>query len=130
MPLNQQATFSIGALDGAALLSISGELDIGNKEQLELALHKGLAQDSGTFVANLLDVTYADSTCIHALHRAQETAQRMNKSLIVLIQDGDDGGGLQKIFRIAGLFTVLNIRHSLDEALVENPDGRPQSGYA
>ena len=118
--------FSIAALDGAALLFISGEIDISNKEQLELALHKGLAQDSSTFIANLLDVTYADSTCIHALHQAQRTAQRMNKTLVIVVRDG---GGLQKILRIAGVLEVLNICYSLDDALVVRPDGEPTSGY-
>jgi anti-anti-sigma factor len=115
MPV-QQATFSIEALDGAALLSISGEVDISNKEQLELALHEGFAQDSPTFIANLLDLTYADSTCIHALLHAQQTAERTNKSLILVIQED---GELQKIFQIAGLVKVFDIRHSLAGALAE-----------
>jgi anti-anti-sigma factor len=116
--LNQQATFSIAAVDGVAVLSIRGEIDMSNKEQLDLALHKGLAQNSGTCIANLLDVTYADSACLHALHQAQRTAEHMNKSLVVVVREG---GGLQKILRIAGLLQVLNVRHSLDDALVEKP---------
>lgn len=120
MHSNQQATFSIEALDDAALLSISGEVDIANKEQLELALEKGLAQNSPTFIANLLDLTYADSTCINALLHAQQTAQRMNKSLIVVIQEG---GELQKILQITGLVKLFDIRYSLAGALAKKTGG-------
>jgi anti-anti-sigma factor len=123
VPLNQ-ATFSNSALDGTAVLSISGEIDIGNKEQLELALHKGLAQASHIFIANLLDVTYADSACIHALHHAQRTAERMDKALIVVIKKG---GGLQKILQIAGLLQFFTICHSLDDALAGKSNGKPKS---
>jgi anti-sigma B factor antagonist len=109
-----QAKFSLATLDGAAVLSVSGELDIANKETLELALHGGLAQNSGKFIADLLDATYADSACIHALLHADLTAKRMRKHLIVVI--GGDGA-LQKIFRIAGLHQTITIRHSIEAAL-------------
>jgi anti-anti-sigma factor len=97
--LNEQATFATRVLDGAEVLTISGEIDVSNKEQFELALHAGLAQNLNTFIANLLNVTYADSACIHALHQAQRSADTMNKSFVVVIKEG---GGLQKILRIAG----------------------------
>ena len=124
VPINQQATFSIAVFDGADVLSISGEIDIGNKEQLELALHKGLAQSSGTLIADLLDLTYADSACIHALIHAQHTAERMNKPLIVVIREG---GGLEKILRIAGLLQIFNIRHSLDGVSGDKLNAAPRT---
>jgi anti-anti-sigma factor len=112
----QQATLSIEDLDGAVILLISGEVDVANKEQLELALHECLAKNSGTVIVNLLDITYADSTCLHALLHAQKTAQRMNKSLILVIQEG---GQLQKIFQLTGLISFFDIRYSVEAALTE-----------
>ena len=123
MPFNQ-AIFSTSALDGATIVSITGEIDIGNKEQLELALHKGIAQAPRTLVANLLDVTYADSTCIHALHHAQRTAERMNKSMMLVIKKD---GGLQRILQMAGLFQFFSICHSLDDTFDGKTDGKPTS---
>ena len=120
-----QATFSTAALDGAAILSITGEIDIGNKGQLELALHKGIALAPRTFVANLLEVTYVDSACLHALHHAHQTAERMNKSLALVIKKD---GGLQKILRIAGLLQFFHVYHTVDSAVTGKIDGEPTSG--
>ena len=123
MPFNP-ATFSTAALNGAAILSITGEIDIGNKEQLELALHKGIALAPRTVVANLLEVTYVDSTCLHALHRAHRTAERMNKSLALVIKKDS---GLQRILRIAGLLEFFHVYYTVDSAVTGKADGAPTS---
>ena len=101
-------------LEGSSILTITGELDLASKEQLDTALDEGLAQDQAGLIVNLLQTTYADSTCLNALLRALDRANSMNKKLTVVIKERS---GLNHIFEIMSMFDVLNVFYSMAAAL-------------
>ena len=116
MAVNPPATFSHTSLEGSAVLAITGELDLANEEQLETALNKGLARNQPRLIVNLLQTTYADSTCLHALLRALDSARSANKKLTVVIKKRS---GLNHIFEIMSMFDVLNVSYSMANAMAK-----------
>lgn len=109
MAFNQPAIFAREVLNDTEILSVSGEVDISNKDQLDLALQQGLARPPKSFIVNLVELTYADSTCIQALIRAHQTAKNMNKSFAIVIKKSS---AFNKILQVAGLLETFDVRYS------------------
>ena len=96
------------------VLSLRGEIDILEHAPLAEAFDTVLSQQSRSVIVDLINVTYADSTCLHALIRAIKRARQIGKNLdLVVAKDSF----FQRIFNVTGLGREFNIYYSLDQAM-------------
>lgn len=86
-----------------ALVSLAGELDASNADQVAAAVTQALAGGPGLVVVDLASVEFLDSTVLGAFVRAQKAAGAAGASLQVA---GAHGSPL-KVLALTGLDVVL-----------------------
>jgi anti-anti-sigma factor len=105
---------------GVARLRASGEIDIATAPQLQDALGIVEALDPSTIIVDLREVSFMDSTGIHALLQAHGLAMENGQMLLVV----NGTSGVQNALEITGADRVLQVgtgRHEL--ALSEDEGG-------
>jgi anti-sigma B factor antagonist len=68
---HESAVTGVDRRDGAVVLSLAGELDLYNAEEVRAALLEACAGDPGILVVNLEEVRFIDSTALGVLIEAR-----------------------------------------------------------
>ena len=101
------------SVDGVAVLSVKGEVDVYSAPTLSENLTQLLDEGSTTIVVDLTEVAFLDSTGLGALIAARTAADRSGGALpIVCTLDR-----VLKLFTITGLDGVFAIFPTVDEAV-------------
>jgi anti-sigma B factor antagonist len=102
-------------IDDVCLVSVSGELDLYTKDDLERPI--GEARDAGasSAIVDLSGVSFIDSTAIGVLANQAELFRGVGGRLLVVCQDPRT----LRVFEIIGLDQVLTTVPTLYEALRE-----------
>ena len=109
-----EETFAISVrhAEGATVVAVHGEIDIATAPQLREHLAAAIA--GGTpVVADLLGVTFLDSTALGALIGGLRASREVDVPLRLVVADPR----ILKVFQITGLDTVFTLVSTLDEAL-------------
>ena len=83
---------------GGVALAVSGELDLSTASQLRSAVDDAVAR-GGTVQIDLREVSFIDSTGLHALIQADQMLQRQGQRLYVT----DQSPALRRLLELAGL---------------------------
>ena len=100
--------------DGAAVISVSGEVDVAAAPALRDSLARILAAGTGGMVVvDLVGVTFIDSTGLGVLIGAHKRCAEGGRELRVVVGEPR----ILKVFEITGLTDLLSIHPTLDLAL-------------
>ncbi|HJQ42438.1 MAG TPA: STAS domain-containing protein [Jatrophihabitantaceae bacterium] len=99
-------------VDGLAVVSVRGEIDVYSAPALKDELSSLLQGERPTFVVDLSEVGFLDSTGLGALVSARTSATDAGGRVAVVC----DRDRILKLFRITGLDGVFEIFPSVDAA--------------
>ncbi|OAR26862.1 metal ABC transporter substrate-binding protein [Streptomyces sp. ERV7] len=117
---DRRFTVAARRIAGAAVLSLTGELDHDTVEPLRTALTEQIAAAPARIVVDCTGLRFCDSTGLNVLLRARSAAAQTAGADIEL-------AALQppvaRMFEITGADAVFRIHTDLDEALAGRPPG-------
>jgi len=100
------------------ILKVSGEIDLYTVNDFQKAFSDKINKGINNLVIDFLDVTYLDSSGLSALLSMHKKVASLNGSLSIVTLP--DKHSITRIFEITRLNTVLNMFHSLDDAIDHN----------
>jgi anti-sigma B factor antagonist len=106
--------FEIRQPGTAAVIDVTGDLDISNAAQFEAALERALASNQQTIIVSLAQASYFDSIGIHSLLRFAERLQTTRRRLLMVAPRGSTP---RRVLEIAGVATSHLLFESVDDAL-------------
>jgi anti-sigma B factor antagonist len=97
---------------GAPGVAVHGEVDIGNVQDLEVALDAAIHKSDGAFIVDLCDVGFLDSSGLHVLLRARSLLGREDRALAVICRPGP----VRRVLELSGTTDLFFIYGSREEA--------------
>lgn len=104
--------------DDVTIVTVSGEVDVYTAPQLRSALEECVAAGHTTFIVDLKDVGFLDSTGLGVLVGRLKAVKKLDGWLRVVCTDER----ILRLFGITGLDRVLPILDSVDAALAASPE--------
>ncbi len=101
-------------IDGVLVVSARGELDGGTAERLSDELELALDTMPAAIVVNLGDVTFIDSTGVHAVMRKRAAMASLETSLHVVATCDQ----VRSVFGMTGMADGLPLHRTLADALI------------
>ena len=108
-------------IGGAQALAITGELDLATATRFTEAVEREVWGSEGTFVLDLSELTFVDSTGMGALLRVRALLAREDRTLALLLPKG----AVRQTIDLAGILDTLIVyptREALAAALVPADD--------
>jgi anti-sigma B factor antagonist len=99
-------------LDGAPGVALRGELDIDAVPDLEHMLDTAIRDSAGTFVLDLCELTFFDSSGMRLLLRARALLGREDRALVIVCPPGP----VRRLFDVIGIADLLLLYASREEA--------------
>jgi anti-sigma B factor antagonist len=99
-------------LDGAPGVALRGELDIDAVPDLEHTLDTAIRDSAGTFVLDLCELTFFDSSGMRLLLRARALLGREDRALVIVCPPGP----VRRLFDVIGIADLLLLYASREEA--------------
>ncbi len=99
----------------AALVSVSGELDLYTSQQLQHAIHEAASVGADTVVVDLSGVGFIDSTALGVIVQETKRLEGRGRSLILVTNDPRT----VRVLEVTGLDQVLPRHATLHDALVD-----------
>ena len=96
------------------IIDVNGEMDLYNSYKLKELVTKMLEKNVKSFIINLEQVDYIDSSGIGALIYICSTLKKMNLKLAI----SNVHGSVKKVIELAKLTGYFPIANSLEEALL------------
>ena len=100
-------------VDGAILVSASGELDLAAAPRLATVLSMAAASAEPTVVLDLSEVDFIDSTALGAIMHASTEAEAVGKQMLVVALDGP----VRRLLEITNLTGRFRVYPSREDAL-------------
>jgi anti-anti-sigma factor len=98
--------FSVSCVDGIALVSIAGELDLSNTERLHECLHAAIDAGAVEMLVDIEHLTFMDSTGVSVLAGAHKRLSMAGGTFTLL----SPVPALERLFGAAGLVPALNFK--------------------
>jgi anti-sigma B factor antagonist len=98
--------------DGRSVISVVGELDVATAPDLRSRLDEAIDGGSSVVIADLLGVTFLDSTALGVLIGALKKCQAAGGDLRIVISEPR----IVKVFEITGLTDLFTLFPTLEEA--------------
>jgi anti-sigma B factor antagonist len=105
-------TTSVAHLEGFALVSIGGEIDLSTAPAFEAAIAAALGEDPPVLVIDLSDVSFMASVGLRILVAAQEKVGTSIQLAVVA-----DNAAAKRPIRLTGVDKVVSLYPTLDQAL-------------
>lgn len=96
------------------IIDVAGEMDLYNSYKLKELVMKMLEKNVKSFIINLEQVDYIDSSGIGALIYICSTIKKMNLKLAI----SNVHGSVKKVIELTKLTTYFPIANSVEEALL------------
>ena len=96
------------------IIDVTGEMDLYNSYKLKELVMKMLEKNVKSFIINLEQVDYIDSSGIGALIYICSTIKKMNLNLAI----ANIHGSVKKVIELTKLMGYFPIANSIDEALL------------
>jgi len=103
--VNDEVLITQECTDGAAVVTVRGEIDVASAPQLRSHLHELCSDDVTTISVDLREVTFLDSSALGVLVGALRRCRESNTEFRLII----NSPRLLKIFEITGLTSVFEI---------------------
>lgn len=87
-------------------------MDLGTVSRLTATLDAAIRESRGTFVIDLCDVNFLDSSGVSVLVRARAVLGREERALVTVCPPGP----ARRIFELAGIDDLLELFETRDEA--------------
>jgi anti-sigma B factor antagonist len=100
------------ALGAYAGLTVRGEVDTATAPMLEQALDAAIRDSAGTFVVDLADVGFMDSSGINTLLRARALLGREERRIVLVCPPGP----VRRVLELAGIVDLFALYASRAEA--------------
>lgn len=97
---------------GANAIAVSGELDIATAPQLIEEVELAVWSTLGAFVLDLSELTFLDSTGLHALLRARAYLAREDRSLVLVCPPG----AVRRVLDLASVLDTFVVYPTADDA--------------
>ncbi len=114
--------FEVRPRDGVAVVDAAGDIDLDNLGRFMAALDRAAAQGERAVILNLEAATYIDSRGVHALFQAGQRFKTRRRDLLLVIPEASP---LRTILAVTKLGSMLEVFHTLDEALASPFGGNP-----
>jgi anti-sigma B factor antagonist len=112
-------------LGGAPCVALAGELDVADVAEVEQVLDAAIADSSGAFLVDLVELDFLDSSGIRVLLRARALLGREDRVLALVGPTGPVRRALD-LTGVSDLFTIYATRDDAVRALVPaEPNGAP-----
>jgi anti-sigma B factor antagonist len=95
--------FAVDMVNGAAVVTAPGEIDITNADELRVALLEASVRGDGIFVVDMSRTRFCDSAGLHALVDAHKRAQNEGGQVLLALCSP----AVLRIFEITGVDRVL-----------------------
>lgn len=99
-----------GRVDGTAVVTVRGEIDVASAPELRTHLHQVCTPDTPMVAVDLRAVTFLDSSALGVLVGALRRCRENDSAFRLII----DSPRLLKIFDITGLTSVFEISETLN----------------
>jgi anti-anti-sigma factor len=109
-----ESAFPIVQRDNAAVIEVTGDLDITNAGQLEAALERALVTDPQQIVVSLARATYFNSIGVHSLLRLAERLKTTRRRLVIVAPAGTTS---RRVLEIAGMAAAYPLFDSVEDAI-------------
>src|SRR5262249_32858089 len=117
--------FPIVQRKNAAVIEVTGDLDIANAGQFEAAFERALTGDPEHVVISLMRATYFDSIGVHSLFRFAERLKTTRRRLMIVAPAGTTS---RRVLEIAGVAAVYPMFESVDLAIASLTRREPAGG--
>jgi anti-sigma B factor antagonist len=117
LPAADPITTSVARRDGAAVVSVGGEIDLSTAPAFEEAIAEALEDNPPVLAIELSDVTFMASVGLRIL---AATSEKIGKSTRIAVVS--DNQAATRPIQLTGLDTVVALYPTLDEALVALSD--------
>lgn len=114
MTMNEAGRFQISQRGEAAVIDVTGDLDISNVGQFEAALEHAVESRHQTIVVSLARAAYFDSIGIHSLLRFAERLGTTRRRFVVV---APRNSAPRRVLEITGVASSYAIFDSVDDAL-------------
>jgi anti-sigma B factor antagonist len=105
-------TTSVAHLEGVAVVSIGGEIDLSTAPAFEAAIAAALGEDPPVLVIDLSDVSFMASVGLRILVAAREKVGTSIQLAVVA-----DNAAAKRPIRLTGVDKVVSLYPTLDQAL-------------
>jgi anti-sigma B factor antagonist len=103
-----------------AVVSLPGEIDITNADQVREDLLSVLNQGAALLIADLSKTTFCDSAGVSALARSFRRAEASQSEMRLVVSTL----AVQRVLALTGIDRLLNIYPSVAASLAASPDSR------
>lgn len=103
--------------DGAAVIAVSGELDLASSPALEEELERPMTSDAGSVIVDLRRLEFIDSTGLSVLVRARQKAEQQGRRF-ALVKGPQQ---IQRLLNLTGVAERFILLDGPDEPLVDDP---------
>jgi anti-sigma B factor antagonist len=93
---------------------LPAEIDVTNSEQVYQQLVEALAPGVGVFVADMTATIFCDSSGVHAIMHAYETAGTRDVRMRLAVSPGTS---VNRVLQLIGVGRLMPVYQSLEEAL-------------
>lgn len=107
--------FPVKLVEGVPVVAAPEEIDITNAEALQSALLKAAANGHGTFVVDMTETQFCDSSGLHALLAAHKRAEAEGREVLLVIS----GTAVLRVLALTGVDRMIPNFTSLAEALTQ-----------
>jgi anti-anti-sigma factor len=105
-PAVEESSVGLAHDDGGnVVVSVRGEIDIANADQVQAALVEALTTSTGQVVADFAGVSFLDSQCMAALIRVHKRCDPDSRRLTIRSPQSH----ARRVFELTGLDQVLRI---------------------
>lgn len=120
--MDRLATIDVSGDDRIAVMRISGEIDLSNAAELEVAASDAVANQARGLVVDLSEVAYLDSSGIGLLFNLSRRLSRRRQGLAVV---APNQAPVREILDVTGVSAVLEVQEHLADAVrsLEAPPG-------
>lgn len=102
--------------DGIESIAVRGEIDLSNVGALDDALRSALSGDTTSCLLDLSEVTFMDSSVVHALVRWSRETQVSAREGMAIVAGGEDAEAT-RVLSLLGLMKQLPVFESHEPAL-------------
>lgn len=110
--MTEMARVEVGQLDGAHLVSVSGEIDLSNATTVMDAIGGGVPPDAALVVVDLSGTAYLDSAGIAMIFRLAERLRDSRQELHLVVPVD---APIRAVLELTKLTEVIPVRDSLTE---------------
>jgi anti-sigma B factor antagonist len=96
------------------VVELPAEIDVTNSEQVYQQLVAVLAPGVGTVVADMTGTIFCDSSGVHAIMHAYETAEARDVRIRLAVSPGTS---VRRVLQLIGVGRLIPVYPSLEEAL-------------